>query len=82
MLGFFHSDYPAKVLKAKWDYYAPPDRVWLLFERLYVRSALLPLRRPGEGLSLLYEIRPGGLDWRQRKPVQKGTWETQKQLGD
>lgn len=24
MLGFFHSDYPAKVLKAKWDYYAPP----------------------------------------------------------
>lgn len=23
MLEFFHSDYPAKVLKAKWDYYAP-----------------------------------------------------------
>lgn len=22
MLEFFHSDYPAKVLKAKWDYYA------------------------------------------------------------
>lgn len=26
MLGFFHSDYPAKVLKAKWDYYAPPGQ--------------------------------------------------------